>query len=138
MFYALPSSDLPQTFMPLHKFEPGVGWSTTAQSSSIYMHDAHPYAGKLVYLDKRLSDDFAPAPVMSVDSGSITSLGVSAEDLAQDGSILYRLSGTTVYGTVDLVNWNVEATAPADATSLEVVGGTVYVGTSESEIHEID
>ena len=46
--------------------------------------------------------------------------------------------GTTVYGTVDPVNWNVEATAPTDATSLEVVGGTVYVGTSESEIHEID
>ena len=76
------------------------------------MHDAHPYAGKLVYLDKRPGDNFAPAPVKSVDSGSITSLGVSADDLAQDGSILYRLSGTTVYATVDLVNWNVEATAP--------------------------
>jgi hypothetical protein len=136
VFYALPSSDLPETFMPVHTFKPGVGWSTTAQSSSIHMHDAHSYAGKLVYLDKRLSDN--SAPVMSVNSGSITSLGISAEDLSQDGFILYRLSGTAVYSTVDLVNWNVEATAPADATSLEVIGGTVYVGTSESEIHEID
>ncbi len=38
-----------------------MGWSTTVQSSSNYMHDAHPYAGKLVYLDKRISDNF-PRP----------------------------------------------------------------------------
>ena len=96
------------------------------------------YRGVVYYLNK-VQGTRGSAWLMSARGGNE---GVMAEDIVLDGSVFCRLAGSVVACTTtpgDSGRWVTEATAvPADAASLEVVGGTVYVGRDSGLISEVN
>jgi hypothetical protein len=119
---------------------PGGGWSTQDSANLLFSH-AQTYAGSLLY-QSGLPGNSGIKPLCSYDVDSASSNGcVNAEDYNLDGLLLYRLDGANVYSSSDptLGAWTTVLTsAPADAVSIEVVSGTVYVGTSDAEIVQLN
>jgi len=71
------------------------------------------------------------------DGTSVQGTGLGARDLCVADGVLYVLTEGVVRRTRDLQRWETVAVAPANATSLGVLDGILYVGTADSQLYRL-
>jgi len=105
------------------------GWTEGPDLRPLQSCKPLPFAGKIVYRGL--------AGLMVYDGTSARPVGPEVADLVVDGGTLYVLSGGLIVSTPDLSTWTTVAAAPADASSLGVLHGQLYVGTADSKLYRL-
>jgi hypothetical protein len=100
----------------------------------------HPvnFAGKIVIQQGSVPYLQGGGPLMVFDGeheATLLPLETAVWDFCVDSRVLYALqTNMLVKATADLENWTTVAAAPANARSLAVAEGQLYVGTSDSRL----
>jgi hypothetical protein len=100
------------------------GTWTRRPALGYYPYKAKAFAGKLLYQSS------PNGAVHALDEGYLH----AAEDYVQAERAIWVLDRAAVYKTTDLLTWQQVATAPDRATSIAVINGAIWIGTSEAEI----
>jgi len=71
----------------------------------------------------------------SFDGTSAQTLRTDVRNIAKRDSYWYILEEDgDIFRTDDLVNWSFVATAPDNATSMEILGQDIYIGTEDGKV----
>ncbi len=97
-------------------------------------YDPESFGGRLVYLAQRPLSSF-----LSFDGASVTNSGQVFYNYSVDGDTLYGLGENgRILKTTDLRRWTeLGAAAPAEARSIVVIDGVIYLGTTDSRLYRL-
>ena len=114
---------------PRSKVFGGVAWMDGPDLQALLGSEAKPVAfgNKIVYPGRQ--------GLAAFDGKTVRTVRPEAADLTVAGSVLYVLDAHQIRQTRDLESWTDLAATPAEATSLGVLDGVLYVGTARSELY---
>lgn len=117
----------------------GSGWSKTTPIAQTYQpYDATEYAGKILTKSSPYGNS-----LLTYDGRNTSVVRANTRDykVHADGyvyALTYYNNDLSVMRTKDLTNWEMVTAAPNNASSLALIGNTVYIGTSDSELYKAE
>lgn len=109
---------------PMDAFVYEDGTWTRRPTLGLFPYKARVGFGKLLYQSS------PNGALYALDQGYLH----AAEDYVRTYGAAWVLDGTEVYKTTNGNSWQAVASAPANASSIAVVDGTIYVGTTDAQI----
>ena len=114
---------------PRSKVLSSVGWIDGPDLQALRGSEPKPvaFSNRIVYRGRE--------SLVVFDGKTVRPARIEAVDLTVSGEALYVLDGRQIRRTRDLEEWTDVAAAPAEATSIGVLDGVLYVGTARSELY---
>lgn len=116
----------------------GSSWSKVTPINSYQPHNSGEFAGKLI-----AQSSPAGGSLLGYDGRTTTTLRSNVRDYkVHSDNYLYALTynnnDLSVMRTKDFVTWEQIAAVPNNSRSLAVLGNTIYVGTTESQLYKAE